>query len=184
MKKAFSRWLLRCMRWHLGPAGEELPKCVICVAPHTSNMDFVIGKLFYNAVGKQANFLMKKEWFFFPLGVVFRRMGGVPIDRSRNTSMTEQMAVEFALREHFRLAITPEGTRKKVAEWKRGFYYIALKAQVPIQIAYIDYGKKEVGIKSTFFPTGDADADIAYIRSCYKGMAGRHKDNFKDMEVK
>ncbi len=184
MKKAFSKWLLQRMGWHIGSAGEELPKCVICVAPHTSNMDFVIGKLFYNAVGKQADFLMKKEWFIFPFGMIFKRMGGVPIDRSRNTSMTEQMATEFALRKHFRLAITPEGTRKKVDEWKKGFYYIALKAQVPIQLGYINYGKKEVGIMSTFYPTGDADADISYIRSCYNGIAGHHKDNFGDMEAK
>lgn len=182
MKKAFSRWLLRCMGWRIGMAGDDLPKCVICVAPHTSNMDFLIGKLFYNAVGRRASFLMKKEWFFFPLGFIFRSMGGVPIDRSRNASMTEQMAAKFASRDSFRLAITPEGTRKKVDEWKRGFYYIALKAQVPIQLGCIDYGKKEVGIIGTFRPTGDADADIRYIRSCYNGVSGYHEEKFVAVE--
>ena len=72
------------MGWNIGLTGDDVPKCVICVAPHTSNTDFLIGKLFYNAVGKQAKFLMKKEWFFFPLGLIFWSMGGVPIDRSRN----------------------------------------------------------------------------------------------------
>lgn len=178
MKKIFSKWLLRLMGWHVGPAGDDVARCVICVAPHTSNMDFVIGKLFYFAVGKQAAFLMKKEWFAFPLGIFFRAMGGVPIDRSRNTSMTELMAAEFARRKHFRLAITPEGTRKHVDEWKRGFYYIALKAGVPIQLGYIDYGRKEVGIMETFRPTGDAESDIRYIRSRYEGMAGNHRERF------
>ncbi|MDO4703295.1 lysophospholipid acyltransferase family protein [Tannerella sp.] len=182
MKKAICRWLLKQMGWQIGPAGDNVPKCVICVAPHTSNTDFLIGKLFYNSVGKQAKFLMKKEWFFFPLGLIFRSMGGVPIDRSRNQSMTEQMAAEFASHDYFRVAITPEGTRKKVDEWKRGFYYIALKAQVPIQLGYIDYGKKEVGIMSTFWPTGDADADIRYIRSCYKGIKGYHGERFGEVE--
>ena len=121
---------------------------------------------------------MKKEWFAFPLGIFFRAMGGVPIDRSRNTSMTELMAAEFARRKHFRLAITPEGTRKHVDEWKRGFYYIALKAGVPIQLGYIDYGRKEVGIMETFRPTGDAESDIRYIRSRYEGMAGNHRERF------
>ena len=181
MKKAICRWLLKCMGWNIGLTGDDVPKCVICVAPHTSNTDFLIGKLFYNAVGKQAKFLMKKEWFFFPLGLIFRSMGGVPSDRSRNQSMTEQMAAEFASHDYFRVAITPEGTRKRVDEWKRGFYYIALKAQVPIQLGYIDYGRKEVGIMSTFWPTGDADADIRYIRSCYKGIRGHHGEKFGEV---
>ena len=179
IKKSFSKWLLRLMGWRIGSAGDDVAKCVICVAPHTSNMDFVIGELFYLAVNKQAAFLMKKEWFTFPLGLFFRAIGGVPIDRSRNTSMTEQMAAEFSRRERFRLAITPEGTRKRVEEWKRGFYYIALKANVPIQLGYIDYAKKEVGIMETFLPTGDADTDIRYIRSRYSGMEGNHREQFK-----
>ena len=168
MKKRLGKWLLGLMGWRVGPAGDEVAKCVICVAPHTSNMDFIIGELFYLAIGKQAAFLMKKEWF-----------GGVPIDRSRNPSMTEQMAAEFARRDRFRLAITPEGTRKRVDEWKRGFYYIALKAGVPIQLGYIDYGRKEVGIMETFRPTGDAEADIQYIRSRYEGMTGNHSERFQ-----
>jgi 1-acyl-sn-glycerol-3-phosphate acyltransferase len=166
------------MGWHIGPAGEDLPKCVICVAPHTSNFDFIIGKLFYAAVGRQACFLMKKEWFFPPLSFIFRAMGGIPINRKKNTSMTKQLAAEFALRDSFHLGVTPEGTRKKVNEWKKGFYYIALKAQVPIQIAYIDYAKKAVGIATTFHTTGNADEDIRFIRSYYQGMAGRHQAQF------
>ena len=179
MKKRLGKWLLGLMGWRVGPAGDEVAKCVICVAPHTSNMDFIIGELFYLAIGKQAAFLMKKEWFAFPLGLFFRALGGVPIDRSRNTSMTEQMAAEFARRDRFRLAITPEGTRKRVDEWKRGFYYIALKAGVPIQLGYIDYGRKEVGIMETFRPTGNAEADIQYIRSRYEGMTGNHSERFQ-----
>ena len=166
MKKRLGKWLLGLMGWRVGPAGDEVAKCVICVAPHTSNMDFIIGELFYLAIGKQAAFLMKKEWFAFPLGLFFRAIGGVPIDRSRNTSMTEQMAAEFA-------------RRKRVDEWKRGFYYIALKAGVPIQLGYIDYGRKEVGIMETFRPTGDAEADIQYIRSRYEGMTGNHSERFQ-----
>ena len=179
MKKRLGKWLLGLMGWRVGPAGDEVAKCVICVAPHTSNMDFIIGELFYLAIGKQAAFLKKKEWFAFPLGLFFRALGGVPIDRSRNTSMTEQMAAEFARRDRFRLAITPEGTRKRVDEWKRGFYYIALKAGVPIQLGYIDYGRKEVGIMETFRPTGNAEADIQYIRSRYEGMTGNHSERFQ-----
>ena len=158
--------------------GVELAKCVICVAPHTSNWDFVIGKLFYTSIGLTAGFLMKKSWFFFPFNLLFKSMGGIPVERSKHSSMTDQVAEMFQCNERFQVAITPEGTRKHATEWKRGFYYIALKAGVPILLAYIDYGKKEVGMMDIFHPTGDADRDIAEIRSRYKGITACHPENF------
>ena len=166
------------MRWTLEINGDDIPKCIICVAPHTSNLDFMLGKLYYNAIGKKAKFLIKKEWFVFPLNFIFRSMGGIPINRSKSSSTTEQLAEEFSRRDIFHLAITPEGTRKRTEEWKKGFYYIALKAGVPIQVAYIDYGKRKIGIKTTFYPTGNADEDILAIRSMYEGVAGYHRKNF------
>ncbi len=178
MKKALSNWLLRVSGWKKGDIGENVPKCVICVAPHTSNWDFVIGKLFYVSIGRKASFLIKKEWFFFPFNLLLGSMGGIPVDRKKNKSVTDQMAEEFNKRHTFHLAITPEGTRKMATEWKRGFYYIALKANVPILLAYIDYKKKEVGVKTLFYPTGDVDADINTIRSYYQGVTARHPANF------
>lgn len=183
MKKALSQAILKMSGWKLGPVeGAELPKCVICVAPHTSNWDFPIGKLFYTSIGCTASFLIKKEWFFFPFNLLFKALGGVPIDRDKRTSITEQMVEEFNRRPVFQLAITPEGTRKRAVEWKKGFYYIALAAKVPILVAYIDYGKKEVGIKTVFHPTGDAEKDIREIRSCYKGIRARNPENFVDID--
>ena len=178
IKRSLCKWALHLLGWTIGPKGDDVPKCVICVAPHTSNLDFTIGKLFYNAIGRKAKFLIKKEWFVFPLSVIFRSMGGIPINRGKSSSTTEQLAEEFLRREVFHLAITPEGTRKKAAEWKKGFYYIALKAGVPIQVAYIDYEKKEVGIKTTFYPTGNVDEDILAIRLMYEGVAGYNRKNF------
>lgn len=181
MKKAISKWLLGLFGWKLGPLGEYVPKCVICVAPHTSNWDFILGKLFYNSIGRKASFLIKREWFFFPFNLIFSAMGGIPVDRRKNTSVTDQMAAEFEKREFFQLAITPEGTRKAAKEWKKGFYFIALKANVPIMLAYIDYKKKEVGIKEFFYPTGDVNSDIEKIRGYYQGVTGKHPDNFKQV---
>ncbi len=179
MKKAVCRMILRMAGWKLGPTtGVDLPKCVICVAPHTSNWDFVFGKLFYTSIGCDANFLIKKEWFFFPFNLLFNYLGGVPIDRDKRTSVTDQMAERFGSRERFQLAITPEGTRKRVEEWKKGFYFIALKAKVPILLAYIDYGKKEAGIKRVFYPTGDVEKDIRSIREMYRDVDACHPENF------
>ena len=175
MKETFCKWLLRRLGWKIGPTGEDLPKCVICVAPHTSNLDFILGKLYYMAIGRKSHFLMKKEWFFFPFNLLLKKMGGFPIDRSKKKSVTDRMAQEFDRYEYLHLAVTPEGTRKKVSEWKKGFYFIALKARVPIQLAYIDYRKKEMGFKGTFYPTNNVEEDIHTIRSYYQGMMGRHQ---------
>ncbi|MDR2145769.1 MAG: 1-acyl-sn-glycerol-3-phosphate acyltransferase, partial [Tannerella sp.] len=121
---------------------------------------------------------MKKEWFFFPFNLIFKSMGGIPIDRSKSSSVTEQIAEEFAKHDVFHVAIAPEGTRKQVNNWKKGFYYIALKACVPIQVAYIDYGKKEMGILAAVMPTGNTDEEIAAIRAMYEGIKGYHRKNF------
>lgn len=178
MKKTISKMLLRLAGWKLGPVGEDIPKCVICVAPHTSNWDFIVGKLVYTSMGRNARFLIKKEWFFFPFNLLFGWLGGVPVDRSKHTSVTDQMVEEFNRRKEFQLAVTPEGTRKHVDEWKKGFYYIALKAHVPILIAYFDYKKKEAGFKGVFYPTGDAEKDIREIRGYYKDVTARHTKDF------
>jgi len=178
MKKAISKALLKMMGWKPGPIGEYVPKCVVCVAPHTSNWDFILGKLFYLSIGREASFLIKKEWFFFPLNLFFNWIGGVPVDRDKKTSVTDQMVEEFNKRDRFHLAITPEGTRKRSEEWKKGFYYIALNAKVPILLAYFDYTQKEIGTKKLFYPTGNVTEDIEKIRAAYNDVSARNPENF------
>lgn len=176
----FSKWIFKITCWKAVITIAEPPKSVICVAPHTSNWDFVIGKLFYWSLNRKSGFLMKKSWFFFPIGILFRHMNGIPVDRSKKTSVTDQIAEEFNKQETFHVAITPEGTRKQVKKWKMGFYYIALKANVPIQLAYIDYAKKEMGITGILYPTGDEDADMKTIRAFYKDVHAKHPDKFNN----
>ena len=178
MKKEISKALLRLVGWKLGPLVEDVPKCVICVAPHTSNWDFIVGKLFYTSIGRNARFLIKKDWFFFPFNLLFNWLGGVPVNRDKRTSVTDQMVEEFKRRDEFQLAVTPEGTRKRVDEWKKGFYFIAQKANVPILMAYLDYKKKEAGFKGIFYPTGDVEKDIQAIRAHYKDVTACHPENF------
>jgi len=158
----------------------EIPKkCVVCVAPHTSNWDFIIGKIFYSSLSGKMHFLMKKEWFFFPFGCIFRAMGGAPVDRKRKkSSLTEQMIERFNEKDEFRLVISPEGTRKKNTQWKTGFYYIALGANVPISLAHIDYEKKEIGLSANFFPTGNIEADMEEIKNYYTDFKGKHPEQF------
>lgn len=174
----FSHWIFKTIGWKAVVTVAEPPKSVICVAPHTSNWDFIIGKFFYWSLNRKSGFLMKKSWFFFPVGSILRHMDGIPVDRSRNTSVTDQVAAEFNKRETFHVAITPEGTRKFVKKWKMGFYHIAMKANVPIQLAYIDYAKKEMGITAIMYPTGDEKADLATIQAFYKNVTAKHPEKF------
>ena len=178
MKKGLSKFILKLMGWKIGKVLPEVDKCVIAVAPHTSNMDFIIGKLAYTAIGRTANFLIKKDWFFFPFNHLFNSIGGIPVDRNKRTSITEKLAVEFEQRDKFQLAVTPEGSRKPVRKWKKGFYYIAYKANVPIVLVALDYGTKTVSFLDTFYPTGDTDGDIATIRAKYNGIEAIHPEQF------
>ena len=170
--------LFDCMGWK-AEVDQPIPeKCILCVAPHTSNWDFFIGKVYYTALGRTSNFLMKKEWFFWPLGPLFRRMGGIPVERSRHTSMTDQLAQRAMESSHFSLAVTPEATRSRNAEWKRGFYYIALKAQLPILLYGLDFGTKTIVCKRTLVPSGNVDADMRIIADYFSHFKGKHPENF------
>ena len=177
---SLSQWIL--FRW-LGFRTEvtvPMPdKYILALAPHTSNWDFVIGRLYSNAVGLKCGFLMKKEWFFWPLGLLMRRMGGVPVYRNRQMGSTDILAKEARESDEFRLCITPEGTRKPNREWKRGFYYIALKANLPILLYGLDYERRLIKCTKTFVPTGDIDKDMMEIKEYFREFKGRHPEKFE-----
>lgn len=126
----------------------------------------------------QDQFHDEKRWFFFPLGLIFKAVGGIPVDRGRKTSLVDQMAAKFASSKHFHLAITPEGTRKANPNWKKGFYYIALKAQVPIMLIGIDYPSKTITSTKAIMPTGDLDKDLHEIKLYFKNFKGKNPENF------
>lgn len=175
---SISRWILKILGWKPVYEIKEPNKSVICVAPHTSNWDFIIGKLYYWSLRKKAHFLIKKEWFFFPVGIIMNKMGGVPVDRKKSTSITQQIVDEFNKREYFHIAITPEGTRRPQEKWKLGFYYIALEAGVPIQLAYLNAQKKEMGIREIYYPTGNKEKDLTYIYNYYKDAKAIKPENY------
>ncbi|WP_300439759.1 1-acyl-sn-glycerol-3-phosphate acyltransferase [Christiangramia sp.] len=156
----------------------EIKKCVIIVAPHTSSYDFLIGILVRKIMGIQINFVGKKELFKPPFGWYFKAVGGAPIDRSGMKKKVDAIAEIFNKKEVFRLAMSPEGTRKKTDKWKTGFYYIAVKANVPIILVSFDYGNKLVKISKAYSPTGDFKKDFTEIFSFYEGVEGKVSENF------
>ena len=179
MWKKFCNWLLyKRMGWTKNVTAPHPDKYIICLAPHTSNWDFILGKLYSGAEGWKINFLMKKEWFFWPLGYLFKRMGGIPVWRDKHTSMTDNLAETARKLDTFKLTITPEGTRSANPNWKKGFYIIAEGAHVPIVLGFIDYKKKYCGIERIFYPTGDYEKDLAEIWDYYKDVKAKHPEGF------
>ncbi len=177
--KKFSKFILtKILGWKVINTFPNIPKCIIVVAPHTSNWDFIIGKLAYSSLGRTANFLIKKEWFDFPFNLFFKSIGGIPVERNKNTALTTVLAAEFEKHDKLQLAITPEGTRKPVQEWKKGFYFIAVKAKVPLLLIGLDYSKKEASILDIFYPANNYREDIVKIKAYYKDIKGKHPENF------
>ena len=179
MLRTLCGWLLyKVCGWTKEVSVSHPKKYIICLAPHTSNWDFVLGQLYSHADGVKINFLMKKEWFFFPLGALFRRLGGVPVNRQQKGSMTDALAETAQQSEVFRLCVTPEGTRKSNPEWKKGFYYIALKAGLPILLYGVDYERKLIQCTKVVVPTGDIDREMAEIKEYFKNFKGKHPEQF------
>lgn len=176
--KKICNFILKCLKWRIEGNTNFPDKCILCVAPHTSNWDLILGEIIYTSIGKKASFLMKKSWFFFPMNIFFNAIGGIPVDRSKKNSLTDTLAEEFSKRKKFHLAVTPEGTRKKTDDWKKGFYYIALAAKVPIVIVVFDYGRKVADFRDIFYPTGDVENDIVEIKEYYKDAQGKHPEKF------
>ena len=150
-----------------------IKKAVIIAAPHTSWHDFYIGVLLRSVLNVKTNFVGKKELFVFPIGWFFRMLGGAPIDRQNKGNKVQAIAKLFKERDEFRMAMSPEGTRKKVKQWRTGFYYIAKEANVPIIMFTLDFENKQNRISEPFYPTDDVKKDFECIHKFYEGVKGK-----------
>lgn len=180
MMRRFCAFLLRLLGWKVNGFVAPEPKCIIIGVPHTSAWDFIISYLFYTSLGGKARILIKKEFFFWPVGFFVRKMGGIPIDRSKGANVIRQTVNLFNSMEHLHLAMTPEGTRKHVVRWKAGFHTIAKLADVPVYLGSFDWGTKVISIWEKFELTDDAQADIRRMKDYYreKGIQGKYPENF------
>ena len=156
----------------------DAPKCVIIAAPHTSNWDAVLMLAMAAVYQIDISWMVKHTVIEHRLGGLVRRLGGIPVDRRSRNDVVSQMVDEFARRDAFLLAIPPEGTRKHAPYWKSGFYYIALRAKVPICLGFLDYGRKVGGLGPLMTPTGDLERDLETLRAFYGNMKGKHPENF------
>jgi len=175
MKKQLYEWIFfRLMGWKIeGSIDPAIKKCVMMVMPHTSAHDFYLGIFTGGITGLEMNWVGKKELFRFPLGFYFRYMGGEPLDRAGGLNKVDSIAEIFNRRSTFRLAVAPEGTRKKTDVLKTGFYYIALKANVPIIPVAFDFGKKVVNLGKPLKPTGNLEEDLIILNKHFIGVLGK-----------
>jgi 1-acyl-sn-glycerol-3-phosphate acyltransferase len=165
---ALTRWLGRCLLrgfgWTLQGEVPNRPQFIIAVAPHTSNFDFVLTVGVILSLGLRTSYLAKASLFRFPLGMVMRLFGGIPVDRGSANGMVDQMTAQFAASPKMILGIAPEGTRQKVRKWRSGFALIAQSANVPVQPAIVDYRTKIVTFSRLIVDVADADETLRIVQ--------------------
>ncbi|MEZ5457399.1 MAG: lysophospholipid acyltransferase family protein [Lysobacteraceae bacterium] len=176
---AFLRWvgrsILRLGGWRIVGEFPDVPKLVLIVAPHSSAWDGIWGLPAMLALGVDLAIMGKRELFFWPLGPLLRWLGAFPVNRRNSVGLIEQVTSRFAKREHFWLALAPEGTRRRVEHWKTGFWRIARAADVPVLCAYFHYPDKVIGLGQLFQTSDDLDADMRSLREYYAPFVGKHR---------
>ena len=178
MIKSIATFIYRSLGWKAeGEIPSEIKKYIILAAPHTSNWDFFYGRIFFLMKGIPLKFFIKKEGCFFPFNYLFKALGGIPINRGTSENLTNQIAEVFNHYDELAIMIPPEATRSYNPNWKKGFYYISQKANVPIILGYIDYENKIGGFGPVFHITDNVEKDIETIKEFYRGINGKFPEN-------
>lgn len=180
LRKAFGKVLLTSLGWRVEGALPDTDKYVIIAAPHTTNWDLPIMLGVAYVLGANLSWMGKHTVFQGPFGGFMRWLGGIPVDRRSHNDVVKQMVAEFARRDELALSVPPEGTRRRTAYWKSGFYYIAKGAHVPIALGFLDYRRKVGGVGPVLMPTDDLEADLAKIRAFYSDKAGKFPEKFQN----
>ncbi|MEG1555124.1 MAG: 1-acyl-sn-glycerol-3-phosphate acyltransferase [Bacteroidales bacterium] len=175
-----NQFILKLFRYKIDTINipPETKKCVLAFAPHTSISDFIVGRMALSAMGVKTVFVIKKEAFWFPLGNLLRALGGIPVDREHVKKFPVFAAHLIESHDEIAFLIAPEGTRSLVNNWKKGFYYIAQQANVPIVLGYLDYRSRRGGIGGVFYLTGNVEKDMEEIKKFYYGMYGLNRGQF------
>lgn len=169
--------ILKLIGWKSAGSPPDCRKFVLIGAPHTSNWDFPIMLLAVLKLRLRLHWMGKDSLFTFPFGYLMRWLGGIPIDRSRSNNTVDQIVRLYREQPELIVLVPPEGTRKRVKQWKTGFYHIANNADVPILMGYLDAARKEAGLADFFEPSGDIDKDMVEIRRFYAGKTGIRPEN-------
>lgn len=175
---AFSRWLGRSVLsvkgWRFEGQFPEHKKMVICVAPHTSNWDFVIGLAVAFSLQLKISFFGKHNIFIPPFKGILRRWGGIPIERSKTHGIVKQMISEVSSARQMLLCLAPEGTRSAVSPWKTGFLHIAHQSNVPVFLIGLDYQRRVIVLGPCFQPSDNTQLEIAKVYQFYAKVPAKY----------
>lgn len=176
--KTFARFILfRILGWKMDTNfPTHLKKYVVIAAPHTSWVDFPIAILARMSSGIMINYIGKDSLFKGPFGFFFKALGGTPVDRTKNNKLVDAIVELFNSKDEFRLGLSPEGTRKKVDTWKTGFYFIAKGAKVPVVMATLDFGNKQIKISEPYYTTENMEKDFEVFRGFYRDVKGKNPE--------
>ena len=167
--------------WKVVGEKPKYKKVLLIIEPHTSNWDLIIGLLTMCVLGGKLKFLIKSEAMFFPLNLILKPLGAIPVNRNRDKSTTksniDMICEKIESLDEAVLAISPKGTRGKVNKLKTGFYYIAKRENIPLALGFVDYEKKISGIGDTYFIEGDFDYEVKKLNEFYKDKKGIHPEN-------
>jgi len=176
--KTLSGKILKSLGWKMKGNFPNIKKSIIIFAPHTAHIDAIYGKLGITEFEIKYKFLSKKELFFFPMNLVMKKFGSIPVRGVKGKNAIYQVVDMLNTSDELHLVISPEGWIKKVEKWNKGFYYMALKAKVPIVVAYLDYKKKEFGIKDVIYDIQDYKSVMKRINVSYKNLSGKNPEQF------
>lgn len=178
LTKAIAVGLMRLTGWRFAGEVPDIAKCVLIVAPHTSNWDFSIGVMAMYALGIRLSFLGKHTLFRFPLGGPMRFLGGVPVDRSASQDVVGQTAAYALAQSQAVIVLSPEGTRSLVPRWRTGFYRIAERAGIPILPVSFDFPGRTITFHPLARPTGNMDADVAALRGHFRPAMAKYPSQY------
>ena len=178
--RLFSRLYLKLAGWKvLGALPPEAQKSVFIAAPHTSNWDLPYTLMVAFSLRLNIYWMGKASIFRFPFGGLMKWLGGIPVDRSKTNNLVAASAQAImSASAALQLIVPPEGSRSKTRYWKTGFYHIAMAAQVPIVMAYMDYHRKISGLGPVFHPSGDIESDMRSIKAFYAPFKGKNASQF------
>lgn len=181
--RTLSGRILNQLGWKISGEFPEIKKSVSIFAPHTAHIDAIYGKLGFTELGIKFLFLSKKELFFFPMNLVMKKFGSIAVRGVKNKNAIFQVVDLLNDADELHIVVSPEGWIKRVTKWNKGFYYMAVKAKVPIVVGYLDYGKKEMGVKGVIYDTSDFNDVIKQINAFYDGVKGKCHEHFAFHEI-
>tara|TARA_B100001115_G_scaffold183824_1_gene183917 strand:- start:257 stop:808 length:552 start_codon:yes stop_codon:yes gene_type:complete len=178
MKRALGKFFFYLAGWKLkANITDEIKHSVMVAAPHTSNWDFPFALAAFWMMGIDLKYFIKNAYTRGLHGWFFRWTGAIGVNQKKHGNLTDY-AIRLLKERKMVVLVPAEGTRKKVDKWRTGFYRIAIEAKVPISLGYLDYAKKEAGIRGVFWPSGDFDQDMAHIEAEYRDIGPKFPENY------